>query len=139
LAKEVFTSHKEPMQGLLLVAAGGAIGSVARYLLSAFTLRNLGSAWPYGTLSANVLGGLLIGALAGFLAFRGGVGQDKLRLLLQVGFLGGFTTFSAYSLEVALMIERRDFGQAAVYALTSVILSVGALFLGLALARKAFA
>jgi CrcB protein len=90
-------------------------------------------------LSANVLGGLLIGALAGFLAFRGSAGQDKIRLLLQVGFLGGFTTFSAYSLEVALMIERRDFGQAAAYALTSVVLSVGALFLGLALARKVFA
>src|SRR4051794_26925661 len=57
LAKEVFTSHKGPMQGLLLVAAGGAIGSTARYLLSAFTLRNFGSAWPFGTLSANVLGG----------------------------------------------------------------------------------
>ena len=127
------------MQGLLLVAAGGAIGSVARYLLSAFTLRNFGSAWPYGTLSANVLGGLLIGTFAGFLAFRGGAGQDKLRLLLQVGFLGGFTTFSAYSLEVALMIERRDFGQAAAYALTSVILSVGALFLGMALMRRMFA
>ena len=127
------------MQGLLLVATGGAIGSVARYLLSAFTLRNFGSGWPYGTLSANVLGGLLIGALAGLLAFRGGAGQDKIRLLLQVGFLGGFTTFSAYSLEVALMIERRDLAQAAVYALTSVVLSVGALFLGLALARKAFA
>ena len=127
------------MQGLLLVAAGGAVGSLARYLLSGFTLRNLGSGWPYGTMSANVLGGLLIGALAGFLAYRGGAGQDKLRLLLQVGFLGGFTTFSAYSLEVALMIERRDFGQAAVYALTSVILSVGALFLGMALMRKLFA
>lgn len=127
------------MQALLLVAVGGAAGSVARYLLSAFTLRNLGSAWPYGTLSVNVLGGFLIGALAGFLAFRGGAGQDKIRLLLQVGFLGGFTTFSAYSLEVALMIERRDFGPAAAYSAVSVILSVAALFLGLAVMRRVLA
>jgi CrcB protein len=127
------------MQALLLVAAGGAVGSVARYLFSALTLRTLGSAWPFGTLGVNVIGGLLIGALAGFLAFRGGAGQDKIRLLIQGGFLGGFTTFSSYSLEVALMIERRDFGGAAAYALTSVVLSVAALFLGLGLMRKLLA
>jgi CrcB protein len=95
------------MQTLLLVAAGGATGAVLRYLLGAQALRNFGSGWPYGTLAANVIGGLMMGVLAGTLALRGGADQEKWRLLLGVGLLGGFTTFSAYSLEVALMIERR--------------------------------
>lgn len=127
------------MQSLLLVAVGGASGAVMRYLLGAQALRAFGSGWPYGTLAANVLGGLLMGLLAGVLAHRGGADQEKWRLLLGVGVLGGFTTFSAYSLEVALMIERRAYSQAALYSLGSVVLSVAALFVGLILARRMFA
>jgi len=127
------------MQALLLVAAGGATGAVLRYLLGVQAFHRLGSSWPYGTLLANVLGGLAMGALVGFLAHRGGPDQERWRLLLAVGVLGGFTTFSAYSLEVALMIERRALGQAAIYSLGSVVLSVGALFAGLMLARRLFA
>ncbi|MCR5875395.1 fluoride efflux transporter CrcB [Phenylobacterium sp. J426] len=126
------------MQALLLVGAGGAAGAVARYLLGAQTLRLFGSAWPAGTLAANVLGGFLMGMLAGVLAYRG-PGGETWRLLLGVGVLGGFTTFSAYSLEVALMIERRAFGQAFAYGLGSCVLSVAALFAGLMLARRVFA
>ncbi len=127
------------MDKVFLVAAGGAAGAVARYALGVQAMRLWGTAWPYGTLLANILGGLLMGALVGFLAHRGGADQERLRLLLGVGVLGGFTTFSAFSLETALMIERRTYGQAFCYATASVVLSVTALFLGLILARKAFA
>lgn len=126
------------MDKLLLVAVGGAAGALARYGLGVQTLRMWGSAWPYGTFLANISGGLLMGVLVGFLAHRGGPDQERLRILLGVGVLGGFTTFSAFSLETALMIERRTYGQAFGYALASVVLSVTALFFGLILARKAF-
>ena len=77
--------------------------------------------------------------LAAVLAYRGGADQEKWRLLLGVGVLGGFTTFSAYSLEVALMIERKAYAQAAAYSLGSVVLSVAALFAGLILMRRLLA
>ncbi|WGM39281.1 fluoride efflux transporter CrcB [Caulobacter sp. NIBR1757] len=125
------------MDKLFLVAAGGAAGSVARYLTGTLTARWGG--WPWATLTVNILGGLLMGLLIGTLALRGGEGQERLRLLLGVGFLGGFTTFSAFSLEVANMIERRDMAGAAGYAIVSVTLSVAAVFAGLMLARRVFA
>jgi fluoride exporter len=127
------------MQTLLLVAVGGGSGAVLRYLLGVQAARALGQGWPYGTFAANALGGLLMGVLAGWLALRGGPDGEKWRLLLGVGVLGGFTTFSAYSLEVALMIERRDWGQAFAYSLGSVVLSVAALFAGLLLVRRLLA
>jgi CrcB protein len=127
------------MQTLFLVAAGGATGAVARYLLGVQAMRALGGGWPYGTFAANILGGFLMGVLAGVLALRGGADQEKWRVLLGVGVLGGFTTFSAYSLEVALMIERKAYGQAAAYSLGSVVLSVLALFAGLILMRRVLA
>ena len=123
----------------MLVAMGGSVGAVARYLLSVRVTRLLGmTGWPYGTLIANVLGGLLMGVLVSVLAHRGG-GDERWRLLLGVGVLGGFTTFSAYSLELALMIEKRAYGMAALYAATSVVVSVGALFLGLLATRRLLA
>ncbi|MBA4792407.1 MAG: fluoride efflux transporter CrcB [Phenylobacterium sp.] len=124
------------MEKLLLVALGGGLGAAARYGLGVVTLRQFGPAWPYGTFAVNILGGLLMGLLAGWLALRGGLEQERLRLLLGVGLLGGFTTFSAFSLETALMIERRALAAAGVYAALSVVLSVGALFAGLYLARR---
>jgi CrcB protein len=127
------------MLNLLLVAVGGATGAVLRYLLGVQAVRSLGHGWPYGTFAANVSGGLAMGLLAGWLAFRGGGDAERWRLLLGVGVLGGFTTFSAYSLEVALMIERRAWGEAAAYSLGSVMLSVAALFLGLFLMRRVLA
>ena len=127
------------MWNLLLVAGGGATGAVLRYVLGAQAMRAFGIGWPWGTLIANVLGGLLMGTLAGVLALRGGADQERWRLLLGVGVLGGFTTFSAYSLEVALMIERREWTSAAAYSLGSVVLSVAALFAGLLLMRRILA
>lgn len=127
------------MWNLLLVAGGGATGAVLRYVLGAQAMRAFGTGWPYGTLIANVAGGFLMGMLAGVLALRGGADQERWRLLLGVGVLGGFTTFSAYSLEVALMVERREWSSAIVYSLGSVLLSIAALFLGLLLVRRVLA
>jgi CrcB protein len=127
------------MQTLLLVAGGGATGAVLRYLVGAQAARAFGHGWPFGTLAVNILGGFLMGLLAGARALRGGADQEKWRLLLGVGVLGGFTTFSAFSLEVALMIERRAWGEAFAYSLGSVALSVAALFAGLLLMRRVLA
>lgn len=127
------------MDKLLLVFVGGGIGSVARYLLGVSATRSLGFGWPYGTFAANVLGGFAMGFLVSWLAHRGGADQERWRVLIGVGVLGGFTTFSTFSLETALMIQRRDYGQAAGYAAASVIMAIGGLFLGLLAARRIFA
>ena len=124
------------MLNLILVGAGGAVGAVARYGLSVQAARTLGGAWPYGTLIANGLGGLLMGALAAILAQRGEAEVERWRSLLGVGVLGGFTTFSAFSLEVLQMTERKAWGAALAYSLGSVVLSVGAVMVGLILVRR---
>jgi len=127
------------MTRLLIVAAGGALGAVARYGVGHWAFRLFPAAqWPWGTLVVNVAGGLLMGMLTGWLAFRGGLHGESIRLFAAVGVLGGFTTFSAFSLETALMIERRQFAMAGGYAAVSVVLSIFALFIGLMVARRAF-
>lgn len=126
------------MTRFLLVAAGGAIGSMARYGLGVLAGRAAPNAgWPVGTLAANVIGGLLMGLLVGWLAFRGGAQQEAVRLFAAVGVLGGFTTFSSYSLEAAQMIERRQVGLAGAYVAGSVVLAIAAVFAGLMIARRA--
>ena len=127
------------MTQFLLVALGGALGSMARYGVGLGAARLFpASAWPWGTLTVNVVGGLAMGLLVGWLGLRGGAGQDGVRIFAAVGLLGGFTTFSAFSLETALMIERRQFALAGGYVAASVALSVLALFVGLMVARRAF-
>jgi CrcB protein len=119
------------MQKLLLVALGGGLGSVARYLTGVQALRMFGPNWPQaGTFVVNMVG---------WLAHRGGADQERWRLLLGVGVMGGFTTFSAFSLDLFLLIEKRAYGLAFAYGLGSVLLSLGALFAGLMLARRLFA
>ena len=127
------------MNKLIFVFLGGGAGSLARYWIGMQTLRLLGSRWPFGTFTVNLCGGLLMGLLVGFLAHRGGADQDKWRVLFGVGVLGGFTTFSAFSLETALMIERRAYGQALTYVAASVLLAICFLFVGLLVSRRVFA
>jgi CrcB protein len=127
------------MDKFFLVFAGGGLGAVARYGVGLGVGRAGLTGWPYATLGVNVLGGLLMGLLAGILAHRGGEGAENWRLALGVGVLGGFTTFSAFSLETALMVERRELVGAGAYALLSVVLCVVAVFAGLMLTRRALA
>ncbi|MEO5492842.1 MAG: fluoride efflux transporter CrcB [Sphingomonas sp.] len=117
----------------LLVMIGGAIGSAGRYAVGKLTLGTLGPDYPWGTLAVNLIGGFLMGLLAGMLARTGG--SEHTRVLIGVGVLGGFTTFSAFSLDAVMMIERGQWGVAVTYALVSVIGSVFALFGGLYLVR----
>lgn len=129
------------MNGLLYVALGGAIGASGRHLLGSVSMRIMGTGFPWGTFVVNVLGGLLMGILVGWLAQKGSQlegGAQNLRLFLGGGILGGFTTFSAFSLDAILMIEKRAYGLAAGYISASVVLSLLALFIGLLIARKAF-
>ena len=126
------------MPPLLLVMLGGAIGAGFRYHVGYAALRNLGPAFPFGTWIVNLLGGLLMGVLAGQLARWASVENidgEPLRLFLGVGVLGGFTTFSAFSLEAATMLIRGEVVMAAAYAISSVAGSVMMLFIGLYLVR----
>ena len=118
------------MMNLLLVAVGGAVGAVARYGVGLGAARLLGLAFPWGTLFVNVLGGLAMGLLAA----KVGPEQEALRLALGVGVLGGFTTFSAFSLETVRLMEHQP-GLAMLYAAASVVLSVGACWVGFILGR----
>lgn len=127
------------MNKLLLVFLGGGVGSLARYLVGMATLRSFGPDWPYGTFTVNVVGGFVMGLLAGALAFKGGADQERWRVLIGVGVLGGFTTFSSFSLETGLMIERKEYWSAFGYVAGSVVFAIGALFVGLFTARRVFA
>lgn len=124
------------MNNILLVMGGGAVGALGRYQLGRLSGHLLPAAiWPWGTFAANVFGGFAMGIVVGWLArFHAGPGES-LRLLLAVGLLGGFTTFSSFSLEMVLMIERGQFGMAIGYAVFSVIGAVAALIGGLSLMR----
>ncbi len=119
---------------LLLVAIGGGIGSMLRYLVGRWALMNFGPGLPVGTWTVNIAGGLAMGLLAGWLA-RIDEGGESLRLLLGVGVLGGFTTFSAFSLEVFNMVNRGEIALAGAYAVSSVAGGVLAVLTGVWLAR----
>ena len=124
------------MTRFLLVAIGGGLGAMARYGLGLAVGRLApGAAWPWATLTANVAGGLLMGLLVGWLALRAGAGQESIRLFAAVGVLGGFTTFSAFSLDALTLWERGQAASAALYVAGSVLLSLGAVFAGMAIGR----
>jgi CrcB protein len=122
------------MTAYLLVALGSGIGGALRHAVNVGAARVLGTGWPYGTFTVNVVGSFVMGILAGYFAFRGTPTQASF-LFLTTGILGGFTTFSAFSLDVVLLLERGRLDATAGYLLGSVALSVGALFLGLGLTR----
>ncbi|ETX27975.1 fluoride efflux transporter CrcB [Roseivivax isoporae] len=121
---------------LIQVAAGGAVGAVLRHLTGLAAMRAMGPGFPWGTLCVNVAGSFLMGALVVLLAEYGGT---RLAPLLMTGLLGGFTTFSAFSLDAVTLWERGDATLAATYVAASVGLSLVALLAGLAAARGAFA
>lgn len=121
---------------VLLVFVGAGLGGVLRHGVNVVAARLVGTAFPWGTLAVNVTGSLVMGLLAGYFAFRDGANwTEPARLFLTTGILGGFTTFSTFSLDVALLLERGEAGSAAIYALASLFVSVLALFAGLWLVR----
>ena len=117
----------------LIVFLGAGFGGALRHGVNVGSARLFGLGFPTGTLIVNILGSFAMGLLAGYFAIRPGTDQ-QLRLFLTTGLLGGFTTFSAFSLDTALLVERHAYGLAAAYVLGSVIASVWALFVGLAAA-----
>jgi len=124
------------MKSYLLVFLGAGIGGALRHGVNVGCARVCGTAFPWGTLTVNVLGSFLMGALAGWLAFKANEGWSQpLRLFLTTGILGGFTTFSAFSLDAVLIWERGQNGLAATYVAASVLLSIAGLVAGLGLAR----
>ncbi|UNK41596.1 fluoride efflux transporter CrcB [Luteimonas sp. S4-F44] len=121
------------MTHYLLVFLGGGLGAAVRHGVNVVALR-AGTTFPYGTLCINVVGSLLMGVVVAWFAARSGL-SPSLRLFLATGVLGGFTTFSAFSLEAALLYERGQTALAVAYVLASVVLSIGGLFAGMALVR----
>ena len=118
----------------VLVFVGGGLGASLRHAVNMISARGLGTAFPWGTFIINISGSIVMGLIAGYLAFKGEASQPW-RLFVMTGILGGYTTFSAFSLDAALLYERGELGLAALYVLGSVALSIAGLFAGLALMR----
>jgi CrcB protein len=124
------------MKSYLLVFLGAGIGGALRHGVNVGCARMCGTAFPWGTLTVNVVGSFIMGALAGWLAFKASEGWSQpLRLFLTTGILGGFTTFSAFSLDAVLIWERGQIGLAATYVAASVVLSIAGLIAGLGIVR----
>src|SRR3979409_1959354 len=118
----------------LLVFIGGGLGSSLRHTINVVSARYLGTAFPYHTFIINITGSTVMGLIAGYLAFRGEASQPW-RLFLMTGVLGGYTTFSAFSLDAVLLYERGEMGLAALYVAASVSLSIAGLLAGLWMVR----
>jgi CrcB protein len=118
----------------LLVFVGGGLGASLRYFINVTCAKCIGTSFPWGTFIINITGSTVMGLIAGYLAFKGEASQPW-RLFLMTGILGGYTTFSAFSLDAATLYERGALGLAAAYVLGSVALSIAGLFIGLAVIR----
>src|ERR1700722_11247086 len=118
----------------LLVFVGGGLGATLRPPVNVVSGRLLGTAFPYHTFLINITGSIVMGLAAGYFAFKADVSQSS-RLFLMTGILGGYTTFSAFSLDAVLLYERGEIGLAAFYVVGSVVFSIAGLFAGLALMR----
>ena len=125
---------KKLQMNYVLVFIGGGLGSSLRHLMNLVSTRWFGTAFPYHTFIINITGSTVMGLIAGYLAFKGEASQQW-RLFLMTGILGGYTTFSAFSLDAALLYERGEIALALLYVLGSVMLSIAGLFAGLALVR----
>jgi CrcB protein len=124
--------------GFLIVFLGGGLGAALRHGVNLLSTRVLGTAFPYATAFENVSGSFAMGLLAGYFAFRGGGTTTHWQLFLTTGILGGYTTFSAFSLDAVLLYERGALMLAAIYVVGSVVLSLAGLMAGLAVARQIF-
>ena len=122
------------MPTIIWVALGGALGSAARYAVNVWSGRLLGSEFPWHTLIVNIAGCFALGLLIELMALKLNAGND-VRAFLTTGILGGFTTFSAFSLDFAFLVERKSYGFAGAYAASSVVVSLMAIFAGLYLVR----
>ena len=120
------------------VGVGGALGAMARYLIAGWVQSPAWTGFPYGIFIVNITGGFIMGVLTEAMALRFNV-SPEVRAFLTTGILGGYTTFSTFSLEAAMLIERHAYGQAAFYIAGSALLSVMALFAGLWLMRMVYA
>jgi fluoride exporter len=125
------------MRLLILATLGGAIGSGARHLVNISLTRALGPAFPWATLTVNVVGSFLMGFLVDMIMRRFG-GSPEMRTFLATGILGGFTTFSAFSLDISTLLARDEIATALIYIAASVAMSLLALYAGLALSRALF-
>ncbi|BCJ91178.1 putative fluoride ion transporter CrcB [Terrihabitans soli] len=123
------------MQALVLVFIGGGLGAAARHLFNLAAARLFGIGFPWGTFGVNVIGGLAMGLLTAWLASRTQGTSEHLRLFLATGILGGFTTFSAYSLDAVVLWERGAHTAALFYVVASVVLAIGGVAVGLAIGR----
>ena len=119
----------------VLVFIGGGLGSVLRHIVNVICPKLFGTNFPYHTFIINITGSTIMGLVAGYLAFRGDAAQSW-RLFVMTGILGGYTTFSAFSLDSAILYERGEIALAALYVVGSVVLSILGLFAGLALIRN---
>lgn len=120
--------------GFLIIFIGSGLGGAARHGVNLLALRTVGTAFPYGTLAINILGSFAMGCVVAWFAFRGDAPQEA-RLFLTTGIIGGFTTFSAFSIETAMLWESGAWLAAAGYVALSVTLSLAAVFAGLATVR----
>ena len=125
------------MLNIFLVALGGALGSVARYFVSLWSVRLAGPSFPWGTLTVNIVGAFLIGLMVETIARRFDASAE-MRLFLVTGILGGFTTWSSFTLDAVALFERGDLGLSALYLGGSLVVSFAAVFAGLALGRALF-
>ena len=135
LRQNLPAATSENAMNYLLVFIGGGIGSTLRHTINVVCARCLGTAFPYHTFIINITGSTVMGLIAGYLAFKGEASQPW-RLFLMTGILGGYTTFSAYSLDAALLYERGEIGLALFYVVGSVVFSIAGLFAGLAVVRQ---
>ena len=125
------------MHIILSIACGGAIGAVSRYILSSVVQNMTSNSFPYGMLLCNILGSMILGILYDSLS-KGSFFSENIKLFIQVGILGSFTTFSAFSLESFLMFEKGDYSSAIIFILLSVILSIAGLVSGIYFFRIIF-
>jgi len=123
------------MVAYLVVALGAAVGGAFRHGINVTCARLWGTGWPYGTFAVNLIGSALIGAIVGFFALRAHL-PKLLLLFLTTGILGGFTTFSAFSLDAVMLYERGELAQAVLYVVASVVASIAALVAAVVIVRR---